>query len=405
MSTTRLNYALGAAMRSNTSAVVIGTGDGSGRGADGFYPPHPLWSSDDLGCEGDTFGNFDLWGSIPQDWLSAGVRLRVYARNESGESLVAEVDLASCPLRASFHVSGTPDTYTGLVASVRGRPSLGFRVVGVLATATAATSRAVFTGIVWGDGDALAVSGESAVQGTLLGDAPSKGITDAAFPIQTSTLAAYDAVAAKWVALNAIQLGSNTAGLHVANWTWNATLGAWQKMQTDGGGALSVSIGQNLLNIDGAFTYGGLGAFPIIAETCLRNTSNAQNIFQRGTTRGAGLTYEALPDPSVAATESPSCDIQTVTRGVTKSAAAYLLQVDVMNDQAALQYFQVFNKATAPNAGDVPVYCIGVPAGTRQVGTPSRPRYLSAGLAWAWSTTKGVLTLPAAQGQAQLEYV
>lgn len=94
-------------------------------------------------------------------------------------------------------------------------------------------------------------------------------------------------------------------------------------------------------------------------------------------------------------------NIAVVTKANLKNAAGLFLSVYVTNVNAAVRYFQVHNKATAPAATDVPVLSFPIPAGTATVpGVLYLPNdfflengdYLATGVGWAISTTLGTFT-------------
>lgn len=79
-----------------------------------------------------------------------------------------------------------------------------------------------------------------------------------------------------------------------------------------------------------------------------------------------------------------------------KAAAGNVFACGGYNKNAAVRYFQIFNKASAPANPDVPVYSRAVKAGESfeigedifgQSGQP-----FSTGIAWGWSTTSGTFT-------------
>ncbi len=53
-----------------------------------------------------------------------------------------------------------------------------------------------------------------------------------------------------------------------------------------------------------------------------------------------------------------------VTKAVVKASAGNVFSVHITNDNAAVRYFQLHNKATAPAAGEAPLEVFKIPAGT-----------------------------------------
>lgn len=91
----------------------------------------------------------------------------------------------------------------------------------------------------------------------------------------------------------------------------------------------------------------------------------------------------------------------TVVAACPKASPGWFLSVYVTNKNAALRYFQLHNKATAPVNTDVPIMSIPIDAGSATVpGKLSLPdgvfgqggRFCSVGVSWAISTTEATLT-------------
>lgn len=90
-----------------------------------------------------------------------------------------------------------------------------------------------------------------------------------------------------------------------------------------------------------------------------------------------------------------------VTKRNSKNSAGNVFGFYVTNDNAAVRYFQIHNKASAPAGGDVPVLSFKIPAGTANnpgvlvIGRDvlgAGGHYLSTGVSWALSTTYGTFT-------------
>jgi hypothetical protein len=100
-------------------------------------------------------------------------------------------------------------------------------------------------------------------------------------------------------------------------------------------------------------------------------------------------------------------DAGTVTKANVKTSTGRVRGFIVTNANAAVRYFQLHNKATAPVATDVPDMWFLLPAGTAAapsrviidesfLGTPGRQ--LSTGMGWSVSTTAATFTDSATAG-------
>ncbi|MGE0126680.1 MAG: hypothetical protein AB7U82_01150 [Blastocatellales bacterium] len=107
--------------------------------------------------------------------------------------------------------------------------------------------------------------------------------------------------------------------------------------------------------------------------------------------------------PLAASTYALDTDNQMtqVTKRNSKAAAGNVFGFYVTNDNAAVRYFQIHNKASAPAATEVPVLSFKIPAGTAnnpgelKIGRDilgEAGHYLSTGVSWAISTTYGTFT-------------
>src|SRR4051794_11815896 len=104
-----------------------------------------------------------------------------------------------------------------------------------------------------------------------------------------------------------------------------------------------------------------------------------------------------LPKPVASATYSPlrSTTFGTVVTAVASAQAASIFSAYATNANAAVRYFQIFNRATALSGGEAPLMSYLISAGTANVPgvlnltsayfAPSA--YLCSGLVWAISTT------------------
>lgn len=70
--------------------------------------------------------------------------------------------------------------------------------------------------------------------------------------------------------------------------------------------------------------------------------------------------------PLAVATYAPTlyAPLTQVTKNVIKATPGNVFSVYVTNDNAAVRYLQLHNKATAPAAGEAPLYVFKIPAGT-----------------------------------------
>ena len=87
----------------------------------------------------------------------------------------------------------------------------------------------------------------------------------------------------------------------------------------------------------------------------------------------------------------------TVTKAVAKASAGNVFAARVTNANAALRYFQIHNKATAPAGTDVPVLSLPIPVsgGIMTIGSEflsGDERACSLGVSWAISTTHATFT-------------
>lgn len=107
--------------------------------------------------------------------------------------------------------------------------------------------------------------------------------------------------------------------------------------------------------------------------------------------------------PVAASTYAPSLytAITQVTKANIKNSAGNVFSIAITNTNAAVRYFQLHNKASAPAATEVPIYSFPVPAGSAtvpgvlMVGVDfftEAGYYFSTGIGWAISTTYGTFT-------------
>lgn len=107
--------------------------------------------------------------------------------------------------------------------------------------------------------------------------------------------------------------------------------------------------------------------------------------------------------PLASATYAPSlyAPLTQVTKANIKATPGNVFSLRVTNDNAAVRYLQLHNKATAPAGTEAPLYTFKVPAGTAnnpgvlQLDEGFFARggaYFSTGIGWAISTTMATFT-------------
>lgn len=131
------------------------------------------------------------------------------------------------------------------------------------------------------------------------------------------------------------------------------------------------------------------------------------NVNMATTLKGEDQTNDLigmLTKPVVASTYAPTLytDLASlVTKANIKGFPGNVLSFDVTNVNAAVRYFQLHNKATAPAGTNVPIYSLAIPAGTAT--NPGRltlgrdfftaaGTYFSTGVGFAVSTTLATFT-------------
>lgn len=96
-------------------------------------------------------------------------------------------------------------------------------------------------------------------------------------------------------------------------------------------------------------------------------------------------------------------DFADHTSGVVYRAAGLVYSVSARNKNGAVRYLQLFNKATAPVAGDIPTVIIEIPAnGITVLGDAFFSRNglaFNVGVAWGFSTTEETFTAGTAADQ------
>lgn len=83
-----------------------------------------------------------------------------------------------------------------------------------------------------------------------------------------------------------------------------------------------------------------------------------------------------------------------------KAAAANLYSAVLLNTNAAIRYFQIYNKSTAPVLGtDTPVLTIALPPNVPVI-LPNTPMGSTFNLGFGWAVTTDDIAIPAAGGAA-----
>lgn len=132
---------------------------------------------------------------------------------------------------------------------------------------------------------------------------------------------------------------------------------------------------------------------------------------------GEDLTNDligTIPKPKPVSTYSPSLysEITQVTSANIKATTGNVLAIYCTNVNAAVRYFQLHNKATAPAAAEVPIYSFPIPAGSATVPSvlilghefwTMAGKNFATGIGWAISTTYGTFT--AATASEHIAYV
>ena len=406
---------------SETVKLNVGLlGPGPGEGAvelaspDGlvkYYPERPLAGKAGTSC------NLDCYITAPTLWISGSTsgyaEIRIYAETETGRARVGRYRL-----NALAWTKSTDNKTATAVISVRGRPSRGWTVVGVSDSNNGGTGGTDFSPasidlIAWGsEGGTPDTAGES--------------------PALTMT----DEPAAKRASLG---MG------------WNTTAKMWQPL-TISGGALSVTLGAGGLTVAGTHTVntntgGGIasptdavnaqsfnqlwdasagpGWVPQQAQAIQDNTAvpgqhttfswvfpsvvDGANVshLQRSNTRGeTRVDTNAWPSPTTAGEVFATTVTNTgATAFAAKGSPAVLLKMRGSNSSGTGAFLCVVDKTTAPINGDAVIWSVWVPTLGTAVEDFPRVLHTSNGLAFAWSSTAGAVTLiGAAPGSACIQY-
>ena len=91
---------------------------------------------------------------------------------------------------------------------------------------------------------------------------------------------------------------------------------------------------------------------------------------------------------------------------VIKASAGNLFYVLVYNANVAVRFFQIFNSATVPADGAVPVISIPINANSSlHLPVPPQGRSFTNGMAWSNSTTQAIKTIGGADMWANIGYL
>lgn len=172
--------------------------------------------------------------------------------------------------------------------------------------------------------------------------------------------------------------------------------------------------------ISGATVTVTAHAAPIPTSPFLTKDSNGNLLESLGTLlAGEDLTNNVLATArkhSAASAYAPSLytNFAAATKANIKNAAGTVVAATITNANAAVRYFQIHNKASAPAGTDVPIFSFPVPAGT--AAAPGsliltadlfNDYFLATGVGWAISTTVATFTDSATAGDhvTHVEYV
>lgn len=211
-----------------------------------------------------------------------------------------------------------------------------------------------------------------------------------------------------------------------ANTTLASVSGNYAPLQVDATGSLKVNItagagsGGTALADQAAFTSGSTsftpsgGLYQASADTLVDGHAAALSVDVNRFLKITKATLDGGEDltnnvqgitnkPIAASTYSPSLysELTQVTKAAIKASAGNVLSFYISNVNAAVRYFQLHNKATAPAGTDVPIYSFPIPAGSAtapsvlQLGPEfwtMSGKYFSTGIGWAISTTYATFT-------------
>lgn len=370
-----------------------------------FYPERTL-----AGHPGAST-NLDVHITAPTQWITASAsgyaELRIYAETATGRTRVLRARLTSLAWQKT-----TDGKMAGAVLSVRGHPARAWTVVGVSDSISGGSGGTDFTPatfdlIAWGtEGSTPDTAGES--PGILMSDEPA--------PKRASLGMVWDSTAKVWRPMS----GTSTGAINVAISGGSPTTvsGSHTPSTTSQGSptdAINAQTFPQLWNLsnwvpavaqtpaDGLTVAGSL-------ETCAFNLvwepSSSQWLIQRANNRGDVYVDFGIPNPASATSQRASLITSTSINQNLKASAAELLKVRASVPTAGTgAWAMFFDKASAPIAGDTPVWQFWVSAGASIGDDFLRTLHCVNGLSCGWSTTSGTYTAVAsAPGPICVEY-
>jgi hypothetical protein len=333
------------------------------------------------------WSNVDVHIDVPSSWGTPGaaVMLRLYAVVAGGRSLVAQGTVDAMGLRLE------DGRLRGIALSGRGHPCSQWTIV-----ARTDTDRDAGTIVLelWGT--------ESTPDG--IANTAAGGIGDDRFPSRAAHLLGYNDTLGTWTPVEIdpttgnllVQLAgpftpadstvnpSNLAGIEAFPMGWDPGAGRWNRLLV---AAQSTEPTASL--VWGLYTNAALKA----------QSAGGTMLSLQADARRSLAVRQDLPvvgdgrQPSVYKTAA------AVTGDVVKASAGMPLAVYVRNS-AALQFFAIVNKASAPALGDAIVLAFQLATGgVLQLDAAwfaQNGIFLSAGIAWGWSSTGGTFTAGAA---------
>lgn len=299
---------------------------------------------------------------------------------------------------------GDPMTHALLVTSTGGSVSSPYVVVGNVASGVADSGAPVKVGGVYNTTPPTLTNGQ---RGDLqLGSRGSLNVTlvsQDGTASQVYVAANADAVAAP---TNATRMQIVTLPFVFNGTTFDRQRGDTNGTYTVGNVASGATDASNPVKIGGRYntsaptlTNGQRGDAQLDVNANLKTTAATLAAGEDLPNNILGVVHK----PLAASTYSPSLytAIPQVTKANIKSTPGNVMSIIISNTNAAVRYFQLHNKATAPVATEVPIYSFPVPAGSATVPGiltlgvdffTEAGYYFSTGIGWAISTTYGTFT-------------
>lgn len=115
------------------------------------------------------------------------------------------------------------------------------------------------------------------------------------------------------------------------------------------------------------------------------------------------VLVDVISAPSPTSTGTPSLDVSfgTLVTHITKASAGNVFSIAASNANAALRFFQIFNRSTALAGGETPIYSIPLPAGSATAPSvlvfdntffTEAGHNFATGITWGFSTTVATYT-------------